>query len=188
MTSPTAACTWHVAFLPLLVLRPKYSGELDPYGGCWCHCFTRSSGVMVLIMLNEKGPPLPQPWPLSNTVWLMAVQDNGAYWSCYRKIWQSIEPGAGSRFAPSQWETALLCNDVSHWLDASLESALEPTRLGVEYVHIALEFCGRRTLYWHGPQFLQELRFFLLFIIGGTPENRNNNDNYSLKNNIFYRC
>ena len=31
---------------------------------------------------------------------------------------------ADSRFAPSQWETALLCNDVSHWLGASLESAL----------------------------------------------------------------
>ena len=31
---------------------------------------------------------------------------------------------ADSRFAPSQWEMALLCNDVSYWLDASLESAL----------------------------------------------------------------
>ena len=29
-----------------------------------------------------------------------------------------------SRFAPRQWETALLCNDVSHWLGANLESAL----------------------------------------------------------------
>ena len=29
-----------------------------------------------------------------------------------------------SRLAPSQWEPALLCNDVSHWLGASLESAL----------------------------------------------------------------
>ena len=29
-----------------------------------------------------------------------------------------------SMFAPSQWETALLCNDVSHWLRASIESAL----------------------------------------------------------------
>ena len=27
-----------------------------------------------------------------------------------------------SRFAPSQWETWLQCNDVSHWLDASLDS------------------------------------------------------------------
>ena len=31
---------------------------------------------------------------------------------------------ADSRFASSQWETALLCNDVSHWLDTNLESAL----------------------------------------------------------------
>ena len=29
-----------------------------------------------------------------------------------------------SRFVPSQWETALLCNDVSHWLGVTLESAL----------------------------------------------------------------
>ena len=37
-----------------------------------------------------------------------------------------IYPRAESRFAPSQWETALLCNGVSHWLGASLESALYP--------------------------------------------------------------
>ena len=35
-----------------------------------------------------------------------------------------ISTRADSRFAPSQWETALLCNDVSHWLGAKLESAL----------------------------------------------------------------
>ena len=29
-----------------------------------------------------------------------------------------------SRFAPSQWEMALVCNDVSHWLGANLDSAL----------------------------------------------------------------
>ena len=28
---------------------------------------------------------------------------------------------ADSRFVPSQWVTAILCNDVSHWLGASLE-------------------------------------------------------------------
>ena len=32
--------------------------------------------------------------------------------------------GAESRFAPSQWETSLQCNAVSHWLDANLESYL----------------------------------------------------------------
>ena len=31
---------------------------------------------------------------------------------------------AYSRLVPSQWETALLCNDVSYWLGVSLESAL----------------------------------------------------------------
>ena len=31
---------------------------------------------------------------------------------------------ADSSFASSQWETTLLCNDVSHWLGANLESAL----------------------------------------------------------------
>ena len=31
---------------------------------------------------------------------------------------------ADSRSAPSQWETAILCNDVSYWPGASLESAL----------------------------------------------------------------
>ena len=35
---------------------------------------------------------------------------------------------ADSRFAPSQWETALLCNDTSYWLDTSLESALGPKK------------------------------------------------------------
>ena len=32
---------------------------------------------------------------------------------------------ADSKFAPSQSEMALHCNDVSHWLGASLESALK---------------------------------------------------------------
>ena len=31
---------------------------------------------------------------------------------------------SSTRFAISQWETALLCNGVSHWLGANLESAL----------------------------------------------------------------
>ena len=37
---------------------------------------------------------------------------------------------ADSRFAPSQWETSLQSNAVSHWLGANLESAMtrKPTR------------------------------------------------------------
>ena len=44
---------------------------------------------------------------------------------------------ADSRFAPSQGETALLCNDVSHWLGISLESAMEyDSFINLIYVHI----------------------------------------------------
>ena len=45
--------------------------------------------------------------------WLGPIQRDIAY--CIR---------ADSRFAPSQWETASLFNDISHWLGANLESAL----------------------------------------------------------------
>ena len=36
----------------------------------------------------------------------------------------SVYYRAEFRFATSQWETALLCNDVSHWLGGNLASAL----------------------------------------------------------------
>ena len=36
----------------------------------------------------------------------------------------NLESGADSRFAPSQWETSLQSNAVSHWLGTNLESAL----------------------------------------------------------------
>ena len=45
-----------------------------------------------------------------------------------------------SRFAPSQWETALLCNDVSHWLGTNLESPVDrmiipvPLNFILEYI------------------------------------------------------
>ena len=44
---------------------------------------------------------------------------------------------AGSRFAPSQWETALLYNDVSHCLGSSLESALILKEKGCSAVHLS---------------------------------------------------
>ena len=50
-------------------------------------------------------------------------------------------PRADSRFAPRQWETALLCNDVSHWLGASLESAL-PTTKAMLQTRLETMWCG----------------------------------------------
>ena len=50
------------------------------------------------------------------------------WWKFFFKINMTTFPyqcRADSRFVPSQWDTALLCNDVSHWQGASLESALQ---------------------------------------------------------------
>ena len=49
------------------------------------------------------------------------------YWCLMQDCSNSSGIRADSRFAPSQWETVLLCNNVSHWLDTSLESALGVT-------------------------------------------------------------
>ena len=51
---------------------------------------------------------LPEPMLTKSLIHYCVTQDN---WADYK-------------FAPSQWETVLLCNDVSHWLGASLQSAL----------------------------------------------------------------
>ena len=58
---------------------------------------------------------------------------------------------AGSRFAPSLWETALLCKDVSHWLGASLESAMRVwapiVRTWATTLHICRVFSCNMFLY-----------------------------------------
>ena len=47
--------------------------------------------------------------------WILCIIEFRAWIYNYR---------ADSRFAPSHWKTTLHCNDVCHWLGASLESAL----------------------------------------------------------------
>ena len=44
---------------------------------------------------------------------------------------------ADSRFAPSQWETALLCKDVSHWLGVSLESVLYKEQANHQWIYLS---------------------------------------------------
>ena len=45
--------------------------------------------------------------------------------SCTNPSFLACKCRADSRFVPGQWETALLCNNVSHWMGANLESALQ---------------------------------------------------------------
>ena len=51
---------------------------------------------------------------------LQALGNMDTYGMAYNAMYYR----ADSRFASSQWETALLYNDVSHWLGANLESAM----------------------------------------------------------------
>ena len=66
-------------------------------------------------------------WPWSSVfMWFRYELNIFALLRYLYKFWQMliVSYRADSMFAPSQWETGLLCNDVSHWLDASLKSAL----------------------------------------------------------------
>ena len=56
---------------------------------------------------------------------------------------------ADSRFAPSQLETALLCEDASYWLGANLESALYLVH--VKLLKTCYDFDYKNTLLLRGP-------------------------------------
>ena len=51
----------------------------------------------------------------------MSIKTGGWYWQA---CWHTR---ADSRLAPSQWETPLLSNVVSHWLGANLDNAQSPS-------------------------------------------------------------
>ena len=64
-------------------------------------------------------------------------------------------------FAPSQWEMALLYNDVSHWLGSNLESALEYlTGCWEEARAHPLKYC--HILLWYHSYFNPCLMEFIL--------------------------
>ena len=74
--------------------------------------WNNSKREIQIIIETHKIHPISHPW--MDIVWRKLTCYNGAH--MYFR--------AHTRFALSQWETALLCNNISHWLGASLESAL----------------------------------------------------------------
>ena len=105
---------------------------------------------------------------MTPTVWpsvINAVSDiqNNKVWSTSYDCWHTISylpqttrsqriyghesddmSTADSRFVPSQWETALICNDVSHWLGPSLQSAL--MSMDIPLYQELLHFL---SMFWH---------------------------------------
>ena len=107
--------------------------------------------------------PVKQPWRIwvtksyksaKNTMLPKqnkANQTIGIFYGIYNK--------ADSRFVPSQWETVLICNDVYHWLDASLESALYKMSdwlicirlmMYISYI-IYITHLDQQVIYWTSP-------------------------------------
>ena len=72
--------------------------------------------TLSIIKTMKKNKNTIGPWYGCLVMWYYVYLDPDSSNRIYR---------ANSRFTPSQWETGLLCNDVSHWPSASLESALD---------------------------------------------------------------
>ena len=85
----------------------------------WCPPGSHTRLVEILLIYCKKSQCLWRCWP----GWADACSLSVCCTSMFRYCC-FFHFRADSRFAPSQWETALLCNDVSHWLGARLESAL----------------------------------------------------------------
>ena len=91
----------------------------------WCHATWPHTCVVVRTTMTPvvKSSSIPYCLRILNMRILIMINK-----FCRFALNKSIYIRADSRFAPSQWDTVLLCNDVSYWLGASLEPAL--------YMHI----------------------------------------------------
>ena len=111
--TPSPTNTQH----PLFLIKPWVMWQIELYGNgrkmiTIFHSTHSHISVMLIrricvihLIINIK----VEVWPICNCL----------QWSHETMV------SAVSWFAPSQWETLLLCNDVSHWLGTSLESALQ---------------------------------------------------------------
>ena len=71
-------------------------------------------------------------------------------------------PRADSRFAPSQGETTtLLCNDVSHWLGTSLESALCPDYGILHMILYSYEVLSKKRTAWEEKQQIASFKIIM---------------------------
>ena len=105
--------------------------------------------IFQLIIQDSSLPSQPAMGCLLGVFW------KNKKWPCYNSIKLYALPNSGL-IAPSQWEMALLCNGVSHWLGAILESALkfyllQPTRYLRSFPPwFIASFQESTVIYWSG--------------------------------------
>ena len=130
----TAQLLWHVEIYDLIdviISIKNYSKgnihkitqtELQvPIEG---HCFTSEYQLSAKNQFKKMWSWMRKYKYIFTTSILLCLKGNTLTLLLFNIFKYPIIIRAYSRFAPSQWETALLCNDVSHWLGANLESAL----------------------------------------------------------------
>ena len=122
--SESGALTWSLSITPELNSR-MYRWKWE-----WPYCKTSKMHVLQIFAFS------------SNIAWeMLLISSFGImlrYFQIVTKIWfehgcHQYSTRADFRFAPSQWETSLQSNTVSHWLGANLESALNVIKCHVSY-------------------------------------------------------
>ena len=113
------------------------------------NCSSCGSSVQWSLIIAQPGMALHLLQHGNYTGWKYRL-----FWPHKTHRYNSSSPArcrADSWFPPSQWETALLCNDVSHWLGASLKSAPEMSGFLLYLGEILLRYNG--TQLYHPGSF-----------------------------------
>ena len=93
----------------------KFNCNVFSRYGWWAH---KSFVKCIPALYGEKGVILPLCGALQTILCLCCIRLVQQHHGIWMILW------ADSRFAPSQWETGLHCNNISHWLGTSIVSDL----------------------------------------------------------------
>ena len=105
------------------MLNPIFSKKVQrqKHPGKWGIVEHQIPNIKMLFKTNTIGHKHPSIRFLSSDSSWPVIPEVG--FSQHRPLYSTCQ-SQDTRLAPSQWETALLCNDVSHWLGTSLDLAL----------------------------------------------------------------
>ena len=111
----------------MLIWNENCSSMIEVSLKCVPNATNNNIPSLVQIMAwHRRGKSYDYGIAMAMFTFLWAVEFCGTFWLKSNTTWcPSINQCmADFRFAPSQWETSLQSNAVSHWLGANLDSAL----------------------------------------------------------------
>ena len=151
-------CILHETNIKYLVIKIKFNESLICQTMTFnCNCFILQTDRVTYeqfrawVLRNRDATSVTR-WLLQDapTVSLSNNQETPTFYQTLAGVTHCMYYRADSRFTPSQWETALHCNDVIHWLGANLESALY--YISQKINHIKIWYIVHRSLWvWAQP-------------------------------------